>query len=155
MALYHIHLSSEERILLEGIIKKRTGKAEAYKYAQILLHSDKSFHSKVLSADSLSKQYGVSEKTVERVRRRFCEEGMGIFEAKVRQSRSDKKFDARVEAHLLAICCQSPPNDSPKWQLQMLADKLVEQQVVDTISRSSVCVLLKKMNLSLFGKSNM
>lgn len=155
MAVYHINLSSEERDILEGIIKKRAIKADAYKYGQILLNSDKSVQAKALSAAILSKQYGVSEKTVERVRRRFCEEGMGIFESKVRQSRSDKKFDARVEAHLLSLCCQSPPTDSPKWQLQMLADKLVELKVVDTISKSSVCVLLKKTNLSLFRKSNM
>lgn len=154
MAHYHINLSSAERVTLEGILKKRTSKAQAYKYAQIVLNSDKSVTSKVLSAELLSKQYCVSEKTVERVRRSFCEAGMGIFEAKTRQSRSDKKFDARVEAHLIAICCQSPPNDSPKWQLKMLADKLVELKVVDSISNSSVCVLLKKTNLNLFRKSS-
>ncbi len=139
---------------MEGFIRKRVNHSQSYKYAQILLHSDKSVQSKVMSAGLLSKQYGISEKTVERVRRSFCAEGMGIFEAKVRRARSDKKFDARVEAHLIALCCQSPPNGSPRWELKMLADRLVELEVVDTISTSSVCMLLKKTNLSLSGKSN-
>jgi transposase len=155
MAQYHIKLTSEERSTLEAMLKKRINTAQAYKYAQILLNSDKSAFTKPLSAEQLAKQYGVSEKTVERVRRRFCESGMGLFDAKVRQSRSDKKFDARVEAHLITLCCQSPPNDSPKWQLRMLADRLVELEVVDSISPSSVCVLLKKTNLSLSKKNNM
>lgn len=149
MILYHIYLTPEERLILEGLTKKRTATAWVHIYAQILLQSDKKELLKVSSAESLSKQYKISEKTVERVRRRFCEEGMGIFEAKARKGRSDKKFDARVEAHLIAISCQSAPGNSPKWGLKMLADKLVELEVVESISRSTVCLMLKKTNLSL------
>jgi hypothetical protein len=69
---------------------------------------------------------------------------MGIFDKKLRKTRSDKKFDARVEAHLITLCCQTPPNGKPKWKLQMLADRLVELGVVPSITSMSVCNLLKK-----------
>ena len=69
---------------------------------------------------------GISTKTSERVRRQFCEEGMSMFGPKVRETRSDKKIDERVEAHLTALLCQSPPDEKLKWELRMLADWLAE-----------------------------
>ena len=69
-----------------------------------------------------------------------------MFDLKPRKTRSDKKLDGRVEAHLSAILCQSPPNDKPKWALQMLSDRLIELKVVEHISVTSVRKLLKKTN---------
>ena len=92
---------------------------------------------------------GTSTKTVERVRRQFCEEGLALFAPTVRQTRSDKKIDGRVEAHLLALVCQSPPDEAPAWRLQVLADRLVELEVVEHISTTMVARLLKKTNSSL------
>ncbi|MEJ7664463.1 MAG: helix-turn-helix domain-containing protein [Hymenobacter sp.] len=69
---------------------------------------------------------GICTRTMERVRRQFCEEGLAMFEPKLRKTRSDKKIDGRVEAHLTALLCQSPPDEQPRWQLQLLADRLVE-----------------------------
>ena len=57
---------------------------------------------------------GVSTRIIERVRRQFCQEGMGLFEVKVYKTRSDKKLDGRVEAHLTALLCQSPPDEAPR-----------------------------------------
>ena len=92
---------------------------------------------------------GVCTRTVERVRRQFCEEGMKMFEPKVRKTRSDKKIDGRVEAHLTALVCQSPPDEAPVWRLQVLADRLVALEVVEHISTTMVARLLKKTNSSL------
>lgn len=155
MTKFRINLTHIEREELTSVLKKGKRKVQHMQYAQILLGSDESNGSTILSAATLSEQFFISTKTVERVRKRFCEQGMGVFKPIHRATRSDKKFDARVESHLLAIACQSPPGQAPHWKLQMLSDRLVELQVVDSISKSSVCNLLKKMKLSPFKKSNM
>ena len=113
-----------------------------------MLNSDE--HTGCRTAETLASVLGISTKTIERVRRQFCEEGMAMFEPKVRKTRSDKKIDGRVEAHLTALLCQSPPDEKPKWELRMLADRLVELQVVEHISTTMVARVLKKTNSSPF-----
>lgn len=154
MTKFRINLTPDERGELTALLKKGRRKVQHTQYAQILLGSDEGNANLVLSAATLSERFYVSPKTVERVRKRFCEQGMGVFEPTQRATRSDKKFDARVESHLLAIACQAPPGGAPHWTLQMLSDRIVELRVVDAISRSSVCNLLKKTKLSPFKKSN-
>ncbi|WP_211320141.1 helix-turn-helix domain-containing protein [Hymenobacter nivis] len=92
---------------------------------------------------------GICTRTIERVRRQFCKEGLALFEPRLRKTRSDKKIDGRVEAHLTALRCQSPPGEQPRWQLKMLADRLVELDVVAHISTTMVARLLEKTNASL------
>ena len=69
-----------------------------------------------------------------------------MFEPKLRKTRSDKKTDGRVEAHLAMVLCQSPPERKPKWELKMLAERLIELEVVEQISTTMVGRLIKKMN---------
>lgn len=144
MTVYRLYLSESERQTLESWVKKGKTSAKKVQYAQILLNSDEHFGRK--SSTLLKTIIGVSVKTIERVRRQFCEEGMEMFTLKPRKTRNDKKLDGRVEAHLSAILCQSPPNDKTKWELQMLSDRLIELKVVEHISVTSVRNLLKKMN---------
>ena len=98
------------------------------------------------SSTELKAVWGISVKTIERLRRQFCGEGMGMFEPKLRKTRCDKKIDARVGAHLTALMCQSPPLGKPRWELKMLADRLVELKVVEHIFTTMVGRLLKKTN---------
>lgn len=150
MAKFRIHLTPSERSeLLERVT---TGKrsVQSIQYAHILLCSDEVVGRQ--TATTISKNYHISVKTVERIRKRFCEEGMEIFIKKPNKTRSDKKFDARLEAHLVTLCCQERTKDRPKWTLQLLADKLVELKAIDSITSMSVSKLLKKMNLSLSKK---
>lgn len=151
MTKFRINLSSEERITLTDFVTKGKRLAKHMQYAQILLASDEQVRRE--SESLIASQYHVSVKTVERVRARFCEVGMGIFEKKLPKSRSDKKLDARVESHLIALSCQPTPQGEPRWTLKMLADRLVELEVIDSITRMSVSNLLKKTNSSL-SKSN-
>jgi hypothetical protein len=147
-------LTSEERATLLDWSRHGKRKAQDIQYAQILLHVDESEGRVPLQASEISLRYHVSTRTVERVRANFCMSGMGIFDKRERKTRSDKKLDARVEAHLIAMSCQRPPDGAPKWKLQMLADGLVELQVVDRISKMSVSKMLKKTKLSHLVKSN-
>ena len=89
---YYIHLESSERSVLEAMLKKRTCQSQHYQYAQILLHSDQSSEHSVKTAETLAQKLDISSKTVERVRRKFCDIGMGIFDKTVRNPRSDKKL---------------------------------------------------------------
>jgi len=148
MILYRLYLTEQERATLESWVAKGKHRSKKVQYAQILLNSDENRERK--SCTVLKDIVGVSVKTIdsvktiERVRRRFCEQGMGMFAAKARQPRSDKKIDGRVEAHLNALLCQSPPDGKSRWELRMLSDKLVELQVVEHISTTMIRRLLKK-----------
>lgn len=144
MTVYRLHLTPEERLILESWIKKGKHSTKKVQQAQILLNSDESVERK--SSTLLKDILGVSVKTIERVRRQFCEEGMEIFILKPRKTRSDKKIDGRVEAHLTTLLCQCPPNDKPKWELKMLSDRLIELNVVEHISVTMVRRVLKKMS---------
>lgn len=148
MVVYRLFLTAEERQTLEGWQKKYKRHSPKLQRIQILLNSDE--HTGRRAACELAPVLGCSTKTVERVRRQFCEQGMALFEPKPRKTRSDKKIDGRVEAHLTALLCQSPPDAQPRWQLKLLADRLVELEVVEHISTTMVARLLKKTNSSLF-----
>ena len=142
MTIYRLYLTADERQTLELWVKKGKSSAKKVQYAQILLSSDENIERK--SSTTLSEILGVSVKTIERVRKRFCEEGLEMFAPKVRKVRSDKKIDGRVEAHLITLLCQSPPEGKPRWELKMLADKLIELEVVGHISPTMVARLIKK-----------
>ncbi len=153
MTLYRLYRSAEERQTLAGWQKKYKRHSPKRQRIQILLNSDEQAGRR--PASELAAVLGVCTRTVERVRRQFCEAGLAMFEPKPRKTRSDKKIDGRVEAHLTALLCQSPPDEQPRWQLQLLADRLVELEVVAHISTTMVARLLKKTNSGLFtGRSN-
>lgn len=144
MIKYRLYLTQEERETLELWVKKGKSSAKKVQSAQIILNSDENVERK--SSTILSEILGVSLKTIERVRRSFCEEGLVMFEPKLRKTRSDKKIDGRVEAHLAMVLCQAPPAGKPKWELKMLAERLIELAVVEHISTTMVGKLIKKMN---------
>ncbi|MGI4735816.1 MAG: helix-turn-helix domain-containing protein [Janthinobacterium lividum] len=148
MLIHRLHLTAEERQTLEGWQKKYKKQSPKLRQIQIVLNSDEATGRR--AAGELAPVLGVSTRTIERVRRQFCQQGLGMFEVKVRKTRSDKKLDGRVEAHLTALLCQSPPDEEPRWKLQLLADRLVSLQVVEHISTTMVRRLLKKTNSSLF-----
>ncbi len=147
MALYRLFLTADERQTLQGWQKKYVSHSPKLQRIQILLNSDENTTRR--PAPELAAVLGICTRTVERVRRQFCEQGLALFEPKPRKTRSDKKIDGRVEAHLTALLCQSPPHEHPRWQLRLLAERLVELNVVAHISTTMVARLLKKTNSSL------
>lgn len=144
MAKYKIHLSEAERSELDAMLRKYKTTAQKYIKAGVIIQSDEASSSRKLPERVLAERYSISERTVQRIRRDFCLEGMGVFEARPRATRSDKVYDARVEAHLLAASCSEVPEGQSRWTLQMLCDELVRLEVLPKASRSSVCQLLKK-----------
>ena len=140
MTLYRLYLTAEERQTLDGWRKEYKSHSPKLLHIQILLNSDE--NTGRWTATALAAVLGTSTKTVERVRKQFCETGLAMFAPKARKTRSDKKIDGRVEAHLTALVCQSPPDEAPVWRLQVLADRLVALEVVEHISTTMVARLL-------------
>jgi len=150
MIRYTIKLSQEEVKELMAIINKGSHTSHTFRTAYILLNCDEGDYSDKATNEQISKLLKVGMRTIDRVKKRFIEEG---FEAVLERSASsrvyDVKIDGDVEAKLVKLCCSEPPPGFAKWSLRLLADKMVELQYVDSISYVSVGNVLKKMNLSL------
>ena len=149
MIKYRLQLTDSEREALNKIVSKGRHKATDIQKAHVLPATDESHERQ--SETAISEAYHCSIKTVERIRRRFCESGMGIFELQPRKARCDKQIDGTVEAHILALSCSEPPAGQSRWKLQTIADKVVEPGVIEHLSHTSVGIVLKKMRSSPGG----
>jgi hypothetical protein len=89
-------------------------------------------------------------RTVERAREKCVQEGVEVALNHTRpQKKRSRVLDGAAEARLVQLACSDTPDGLDEWTLQMLADKLIELEVVETVSRETVRTTLKKMNLSL------
>lgn len=150
MKRYTIKLTKEEVEELMGIINKGSHSSHTFRVAYILLNCDEGDYSEKVTNEQISKVLKVGMRTIDRVKKRFIEEGLeGVLERKPTSRVYDKKIDGEVEAKLVQLCCSEPPPGYSKWSLRLLADKMVELEYVDSISYVAVGNTLKKMNLSL------
>ena len=147
---YRIELSVEERQELKAMVSR--GRAAAYRqtHARILLLSDEAQGDGVMKDGDIARSLQVGTATVERVRRRCVEEGVEAALGRREQlNRRRKKLDGQGEARLVALACAEPPEGRVSWTLQLLADRLVECEIVESISAETVRQTLKKTNSSL------
>ena len=147
---YRIELSVEERQELKAMVSR--GRAAAYRqtHARILLLSDEAQGEGVMKDGDIARSLQVGTATVERVRRRCVEEGVeAALGRKEQLNRRRKKLDGQGEARLVALACAEPPEGRVSWTLQLLADRLVECEIVESISVETVRQTLKKTNSSL------
>jgi transposase len=146
---YVVRLSSEEREVLELLVKK--GKTQAYriKHANVMLAVDRDGPD--WSDEEAAEAFGCHVNTVANVRQRFVEHGLeAALERKKQKSPSRERIlDGAKEARLIALACSAPPEGRSRWTLQLLADKLVALKVVESISNQTVRRTLKKTNSSL------
>ena len=150
MIKYVITLSTSEREELEAMTSKGIHLSTKIKSALILLNCDISKHSKRYTNQTISDIVHISTKTIDRVKKRFVEEGYdAIFNPPKPKRTYIKKADGEVEAHLVALCCGEPPAGFDKWSLRLLADKMVELNYIESISHETVRQVLKKTNLNL------
>ena len=116
---YIVTLTSEERDHLHDLITK--GKAAAYKqrHARILLKTAQGTHGEHWTDEQSERAVDVHVSTVERLRKRFVEEGFeAALQRKEQKNRKEKKIDGRAEAHLVALACSKPPDSRKRWTLQ-------------------------------------
>jgi len=150
MIKYVIKLSKEEVDSLMSIINKGSHTSQSYRSAYILLNCDQGDYSDKVTNEQISKVLKVGMRTIDRVKKKFIEEGFeAVLERRSSSRIYDVKLDGDVEAKLVQLCCSEPPSGFAKWSLRLLADKMVELQYVDSLSHVSVGNVLKKMNLSL------
>jgi transposase len=150
MIRYTIELSQEEVKELMVIINKGSHTSHTFRTAYILLNCDEGDYSDKATNEQISKLLKVGMRTIDRVKKRFIEEGFeAVLERRASSRVYDVKIDGDVEAKLVKLCCSEPPPGFAKWSLRLLADKMIELHYVDSISYVSVGNVLKKMNLSL------
>src|SRR6266446_10640588 len=150
MKLYRVRLTPEERAQLGELLSKGKAAARTLTHARILLKADEGVAGPRLSDEAIADALDVNRSTVERVRIRCVERG---FEAALRPRPSrqlhPRKLDGVQEAHLVALACSPAPKGRARWSLRLLADKLVQLEIVDDISYETVRQTLKKTNSSL------
>jgi transposase len=150
MKKYRVTLTSEERRQLHGLIA--TGKAAAPKLtrARILLKADAAEGGPAWPDRRIAEAVEVGVATVERIRQRFVEQGLEAALSRKPQDRPSRQrtLDGRAEARLIALACSAPPDGRREWTMRLLADQLVELEVVDAICDETVRRALKKTNSS-------
>jgi transposase len=149
MKKYIVKLTEEEQDELRKLIAQGQAPARKLTHARILLKADRSEGGPNWSDQAISEALEVGTATVERVRQRFVEEGLQVALRRQKPSTPRlRKLDGEQEAVLIALTCSQPEEGQERWTLQMLADKLVELQVVESIARETIRQVLKKMNSS-------
>ncbi len=142
---YKVTLSEAERKSLLALIQHGQGPAKKLLHARILLQADQGPSGPASNDQQISTVLHTSRATIERVRQALVEEGLERALTRRKPARSKaKKIDGQVEAHLIALACSTPPSGRVCWTMQLLADKLVELELVDTVSDETVRQTLKK-----------
>ena len=145
--IYKVTLEKSEREELFEIIKKGKHKSQTYRNAYILLNTDEGEYSNKVRNIDISQVLKVGMRTIDRVKKRFVEEGFEMsLSRKISTQIYEKKIDGDCEAHLISIACSEPPKGFSKWSLRLLADRMIELNYVESISHESVRSVLKKRN---------
>jgi transposase len=147
---YKVTLTAEERQQLQGLIAAGKAAAKRLTHARILLKADAADGGPGWDDQRIAEATEVSTDTVARVRQRFVEQGLEAALARKKQDRPsrERKLDGRAEARLIALACSAPPDGRKAWTMKLLADRLVELEVVDTVSDETVRRALKKTRSS-------
>ena len=150
MIRYRIKLTKNEVEELMDIINKGSHTSLTFRTAYILLNCDEGEYSQKVSNEQISKVLKVGMRTIDRVKKKFIEEGLeACLERRPTSRIYESKTDGDVEAKLITLCCSEPPKGYARWSLRLLADKMVELNYVESISYVTVRNVLKKTNLSL------
>jgi hypothetical protein len=147
---YLVTLTPEERAQLAGLLSAGKRSALALTRVRILLKADQAPGGPAWPDDRIAQALDCGLRTIERVRQRFVEGGLEAALSRKPQDRPSRlpKLDGRAEAHLIALACSPPPEGRAEWTMQLLADKLVELRIVDSICDETVRRVLKKTKSS-------
>jgi transposase len=146
MNKYKVTLSDEERQELQAISGKGSHRSQKVLNALILLSVDVHQTKELRSTnESISKVLNISMKKIDRVKKRFVEDGLEIaINGHPKEREYEKKVDGDLEARLVTVCCSEPPEGFSRRSLRMIAEKAVELEYVESISRETVRRSLKK-----------
>jgi|TARA_B100001964_G_C14137947_1_gene556038 hypothetical protein len=150
MKKYIVTLTKEERETLETLATRGKHRSQKILNALILLGCDEGKNqSKRSTNDDMARVLNISMKKIDRVKKRFVEEGIDVALNGRKGNRVyAKKADGDFEAHLVALSCSDPPEGFARWSLRLLADKVVELEYIDTVSHETIRRVLKKTKSS-------
>jgi transposase len=134
-----VHLKDEDRKELNQYLRRGKASARSLTRARILLLADEGY-----STEEIIDVLKTSRTTVNRIRKRYCQEGLSSAIGEKSRSGRPPKIDGMVEAKTALIACSEPPEGRSTWTLKLIADKLVELEVIDSLSTMSVQRILKK-----------
>jgi transposase len=145
-----VKLTSKERQTLRNLVSSGKASARKLTHARILLKADRGPGGSGWSDTKIAQALEVGGATVERVRKRFVQDGLGVALERRKSCRIyRRKLDGDAEAHLIALACSQPPEGHRRWTLRLLADRMVCLEYADAVSYRTVGRVLKKTNLSL------
>ena len=139
--IYHVDLTPKERKYLEKIVRVGSNKAKVISRAHILLKSDEGKPDR-----EIAELLYIGEETVRRTRQRFWDEGMEMALKGKPYLPSEPMLSEEQEAYLVALACSDPPAGYSQWTIEMLAEKMVAEGIVLSISQEKVRLTLKKTN---------
>jgi hypothetical protein len=146
---YAVRLADTEREQLQRLIATGTASARKLMHTRILLKADQNAQGPAWTDEAIARAVEVSQPTVFRVRRHYVEHGLEAALNRRPPTRVYvRKLDGAQEARLIAVACGTPPEGQARWSLRLLADKLVELEVVDDVSSQTVRRVLKKTRSS-------
>ena len=150
MEKYTVTLTAEEAEQLQALVVKGKHAAAKVVNALILLNCDETqARGRRRSSQEIAEVLQVSPRKIDRIKRRFVEEGLEVALNGVPSQREyERKIDGEVEAHLIALSCSAPPSGHARWTLRLLADRAVELDLVEALSHETVRRALKKTNSS-------
>lgn len=139
-----VKLKEKDRTRLHQLMSKGTTKARTLNRCRILMLADKG-----KSDSEIMDVLGSARNTVRQVRQRYVKEGMEAAIQERRRSGAPKKFSGKQLAQITALACSKAPEGRSRWSLRLLADKVVELELVEAISYKTIERTLKKTNLRL------
>ena len=151
---YRVRLSKEQREELEKLTRGGSISVRKYKRARVLFLADENSKQGQKRDGEIVELVDTSMSTVNRIRRRFVEEGLEAALNEKPRPGKPKTFSGKDRATVIALACSEPPEGRARWTLRLLADKMVELEFVDSISHKTVRDILKKTNLSLTSDDN-
>lgn len=152
---YRVTLTEEERQELDSLTKRGKISARKFIHARALLLCDAAEGGPGWKVADVAVALGVSSRTIEHVKKQFVEEGL---EAALERKALEKppreiRFDGAFEARLIALACSDAPAGHARWTVRLLADKVVELEISESVSHMTIQRILKKTNLSLTSVS--
>ena len=146
---YKVLLTAAERDQLKRLIAAGRAPARKLAHARVLLHADKGPGGPGWTDAAIVEAVQISQPTISRIRQQFVAAGLeAALNRRAPRREYTRKLDGAQEARLVALACSEPPAGQARWSLRLLADRLVELEVVDSVSHQTVRRVLKKTSSS-------
>ena len=147
--IFVVNLTDEDRAYLNRLIRRGKTSARSLTRVRILLMADEGYSNK-----EIVEILKTTKPTIVQIKKRYSQEGLDSAINEKPRSGAPIKIDGTIEAQVTLIACSEPPEGRSSWTLQLIADKLVELEVIDSISAMSIQRTLKKVRPSHGRKSD-